>query len=155
MASKTTFELVAKNLRKLADSMPERVNQELRKVALAVDQVLVLTTPVDTGRARSNWQVTIGAPATGTVNAFPPSAKTDSIGVMGVSGTFAVNAAIAATKNYDGGNIYITNNLPYIRRLNEGWSKQAPAGFVEQAILAGLQAVQSVRILDAPDDGVA
>ena len=29
---------------------------------------------------------------------------------------------------------FITNNLPYIKRLNEGWSKQAPAHFIEQVI---------------------
>lgn len=28
----------------------------------------------------------------------------------------------------------VENRVPYINRLNEGWSKQAPAGFVENVI---------------------
>jgi hypothetical protein len=30
--------------------------------------------------------------------------------------------------------IFISNNLPYIRRLNDGWSQQAPAGYVDSAL---------------------
>jgi hypothetical protein len=29
---------------------------------------------------------------------------------------------------------YISNSLPYARRLNHGWSKQAPSGFVQRAV---------------------
>ena len=32
------------------------------------------------------------------------------------------------------GSIYITNNVPYIDRLNNGWSQQSPAGFVDKAV---------------------
>lgn len=33
--------------------------------------------------------------------------------------------------------IYISNALPYIRRLNDGWSTQAPAGFIDAAVQVG------------------
>ena len=33
-----------------------------------------------------------------------------------------------------GPQIDITNDAPYIMRLNDGWSKQAPIGFIERAI---------------------
>lgn len=51
-----------------------------------------------------------------------------------------------------GPHIDITNDAPYIMRLNDGWSKQAPAGFIEACIdetLAEMQVAISrpVRIL--------
>ena len=30
--------------------------------------------------------------------------------------------------------VYISNNLPYIQRLNDGYSQQAPENFVESAV---------------------
>ena len=116
-----------------------------RKAALAIDQVVVLATPVDTGRARSNWQVGIGG------NDAPPR---DSLapGEKGSTGAAAAQAAIAEGKavieSYKGGSsIYISNNLPYIGRLNDGYSAQAPAGFVEQAVQSGVAAVRGAKIL--------
>lgn len=51
-----------------------------------------------------------------------------------------------------GPQIDIINDAPYIMRLNDGWSKQAPAGFVERAIdeaLAEMEVIvhQPLRIL--------
>lgn len=37
----------------------------------------------------------------------------------------------------------ITNSVPYIGRLNNGWSQQAPAGFVRAAIQFGVNATRS------------
>jgi hypothetical protein len=82
-------------------------------------------TPVDTGRARSNWAADEGAPGQ-HLHEFP-DAKPGSVpapatpDVSGISGTKPV---------------YIINNLPYIKRLEEGHSKQAPAGMVRLAIQA-------------------
>jgi hypothetical protein len=43
---------------------------------------------------------------------------------------------------YDGRQtIWILNGLPYIERLNEGHSQQAPAGFVETAIYRNVRPV--------------
>lgn len=33
-----------------------------------------------------------------------------------------------------GDTLYLANSTPYIKRLNEGWSKQAPARFVEMTV---------------------
>ena len=38
--------------------------------------------------------------------------------------------------------ILISNNLPYINALNDGSSKQAPAGFVDSALSKGKRAVR-------------
>jgi hypothetical protein len=69
------------------------------------------------GRARGNWQTTVGAPAT------------TALGLRDKSAVRAEGEAVVAA--WDGeGSAFITNNLPYIERLEEGWSTQAPAGMV-------------------------
>lgn len=87
-------------------------------LALELHAELTESTPIDTGWARSNWQMVVGAPASGVVGSpenpgSPPMVTSYKLGQ---------------------GPINITNNVPYIQRLNDGWSQQAPAGYVEAAI---------------------
>lgn len=96
------------------------LEKDVRRTALAVDRELVLNTPVDTGRARSNWIPSLNVPE---VRLVEPGQKPD------------VAAATASYKLSD--IIFISNSLPYIKRLNDGHSKQAPAGFVEASVQAG------------------
>lgn len=108
-----------------ADKLPERADRIVRQIALAIDRTLVLATPVDTGRARANWQASLGVPASGTV---PAGSR---------RGSEAVQQAEAVIATYQGGPgtaIFLTNNLPYIVPLNNGHSQQAPAGFVERSL---------------------
>jgi hypothetical protein len=118
----------------------------VRRCALATDATVVLATPVDTGRARSNWQVECNSPAQGVIEPLTTVQK----GHRGSGGAVA-RAAIEKGKEkiaqYKGGTpqaaIYITNNLPYIGALNDGHSAQAPSGFVERAVMVGINAVHS------------
>ena len=90
-----------------------------RKIALELFRRVILKTPVDKGGARSNWQASLGSPATGTVDATDTQAGP----------TF--RKVVSATEGFDvGDTIYLANNLPYIRRLEEGSSQQAPQGMV-------------------------
>ena len=102
------------------------LEKTVRAVALVVDAELAVATPVDTGRARANWNPSLNVPDT-TVR--EPNQKRSLVPVA------------AAFKLTD--TILISNNLPYIRRLNEGSSKQAPAGFVDLAIAKGKRAVKT------------
>jgi len=124
----------SRNMRARGAAVADRGPKLVRKVALAVDQVLVLGTPVDTGRARSNWQVQIGAAPTGTL----PEPATPQAGVQRA---FDNARAVIPLAGADGVELHITNNLDYIGRLNEGWSAQAPAGYVEAAVFAGVHAI--------------
>jgi len=104
----------------------ETANKEIRKVAVKVSSSLIFATPVDTGRARSNWYATISSP-TNKIN----NETRDKSGANAIARN---NAVISNAKiNND---IFITNNLPYIGKLNDGHSAQAPAGFVEKALQA-------------------
>lgn len=83
-------------------------------------------TPVDTGWASANWWISVG------------SASTSNTGPAGDVGARQSQQAqgLADILSYDPskGVIYITNNVPYINRLNNGWSQKSPAGFVDKAV---------------------
>jgi len=128
-------------MRRHGRRVEENANALKRKAALAVDATVVLATPVDTGRARSNWQASLGAPATGTREAYSPGTGGATGGANAAAAQEQAKAVIARSQPEQA--IHITNNLPYIGRLNEGWSAQAPAGFVQTAVLRGIAAVRS------------
>jgi hypothetical protein len=108
----------------------ERVVQlAVQKIAMQCLTGIVLRTPVDTGRARSNWHVSIEAPVLDQREPYSPGAG------LGAGERANAQAAISAGTAVIGrapafGMIFISNGLPYINRLEHGWSGQAPAGMV-------------------------
>ncbi len=109
----------------------------IRMIALDILTRIVKRTPVDTGRARSGWDLTLGEPS----SIVPPEteekgrkvkAKQKFKSVFAGGATVAVPAAAAGIDGTQ--KVYIINNLPYIERLEEGWSKQAPAGMVRLSL---------------------
>ncbi len=110
-----------------------RVNADIacRKVSIELQGGVVRMTPVDTGRARGNWGVTIGAAQTSSTDDTDPGQYGDDPGAQ------AAAKADAALANFTAGpSIFITNALPYIERLETGYSTQAPAGMVAVTLLA-------------------
>lgn len=103
------------------------VDKAVRQTVVLCAQGVVLRTPVDTGRARGNWVLGVGTIDSGTSAANDPSGA----GAIG-----RIAAEVAASR---GRVFYVTNSLPYIQRLEDGYSKQAPAGMVK-ATLAALPA---------------
>lgn len=77
---------------------------------------LIEATPVDTSFLQSNWQLTVGEPAEGTV---------------------PIGGSIADLTGYQlkDGSIFITDNAEYARAVN---SRGKHAGFVEAAVARGL-----------------
>jgi hypothetical protein len=96
-----------------------RVDIVARKIALDMFSRVILRSPVHTGRFRGNWQVKIGDIPDGVLE------LTDKDGSATISRAQAVILGLQA-----GDVIYLVNNLPYARPLENGWSKQAPAGMV-------------------------
>src|SRR3974390_1196505 len=134
-----------KRIDDLAETVKRRGPEIKRKLAATCLQTVVFATPVGNmalwnkhsretarpgyvgGRARHNWQVSTGEALTGTLDD------------VDAEGSETINAGQDAIDNSgDGEAIHIVNNLPYIVPLNEGHSKQAPAGFVEQAVQAAV-----------------
>ncbi len=97
----------------------------VRGVALELFSAIVLTTPVDTGRLRGNWQTSIENPSYGTLN------RTDK------TGSAAINEIETNAKIYKlNQTMYFTNNLDYAYTIEYGrkgglvGSLQAPQGMV-------------------------
>lgn len=131
----------AKRIRKLGKNIPVNADQLLILTAGAVNQTVVLATPHDTGRARGNWQISIGAPITEEIERLDPT------GQATINANQTVIKSIQGKSRQGKRSIFLTNNLSYIQPLNEGTSSQAPAGFVEQAVRAGVRAAKKVKLL--------
>lgn len=132
----TRLELRAMRYELAASMLAEEVAREIVKD-------LANVTPVDTSKALSNWVTTIGAPSASNIDAY-------SVGDKGSTQSTSAAETIAQAENAlqakrPGQTIYITNNLPYIKRLNEGYSKQEPAGFVERAVLIGRIVIKNFK----------
>ena len=99
-------------------------------VVLETQSKLKEQSPVDTGRFRGNWLIS--------------EEELDDTTYPEGQDAPPYTLEITADKTY-----YITNSLPYAQRLAEGYSKQAPAGWVE-LIAAGIpnRAEQIARALN-------
>lgn len=87
-------------------------------------------TPVDTGWARANWIPSISTPT------VAPAGSRQAVSI----GPSAVGAAtVAATYKLRDGRVYIVNAVPYIKKLNQGSSRKAPAAFVQRAIAKAIR----------------
>jgi len=83
---------------------------------------VVNRSPVDTGRFKGNWSLSIATTDNTSTQTVDP----------GGGATIAAGAgAVAAYAAMDGfPMIHVQNNLPYASRLEDGYSRQAPAGMV-------------------------
>lgn len=85
---------------------------------------VIKKTPIKTGRARGNWSASIGE-YSHSFN-FEMSDKT---------GATTTSKAVSVANQSEAGNVtYLVNNLPYIRPLEYGSSKQAPQGMVRLTV---------------------
>jgi hypothetical protein len=111
----------SKQLAKFNDKAIGQATKFKRAVGVELFSSVILDTPVDTGRARGNWQTTTNTPATGETNqtAAEATAKAGNPGSYG------------ALEDVN----YLTNNLPYIEGLEMGRSGQAPAGMVRKNLV--------------------
>ena len=101
------------------------------KITLDVTANLIETTPVDTGWARANWVPAIGRPVIQDLRDIDPTTQ----GAAARSSRQQSSlASVAAQYQLRQGAVFISNNVPYITRLNDGHSKQQPSGFVQRAI---------------------
>lgn len=137
-----------KGLKKVKESFDDiytRQNENLRGVYLAGLAVIVSGTPADTGRARNNWFLAVGA----------PSSKTTTSKSKGLSTIKSLRKMPQRVLNRK---IFYSNNLPYANMLEYGgftnkpetdktiggFSKQAPGGFVRKALILMQNKIRSL-----------
>ena len=107
------------DLSRFAQKAEVEIKTVVQKISMEAFKRIILKSPVDTGRFRANWGVTIGQPRTGVTNA------TDK------SGSSTQAAMVAGVTGWNGDkSIFMVNNLPYSIALEYGHSKQAPGGMV-------------------------
>lgn len=146
-----TFNEVGDRLSTLAARVPRNVDKLVRAIALGIDQAVVVASPVDTGRFRSNWIVSVGSPTSATRPPFTAYAKNSG---PKLGETANANAAIADASSKLGAYrgpapIYIQNNLRYAAVLNAGRTEGPPArgsfqqprpAWVQREVRVGLRA---------------
>lgn len=120
-------------IRAIVTGLTRVTEKVITRLSFNVTANLIEDTPVDTGWARANW-----VPSIGVSYDSPAVAPSDPGQVSGQAA--AQQAAVAGLTGYKlrRGRVFISNNVPYIRRLNDGSSKQAPRGFVQAAIRRGI-----------------
>ena len=125
-------------------AVPVAASELTKSVVRVIHKDLVTVTPVDESTALSNWQVATQQP----LFLFLPAYEVGSHGsTKEESAQLAILQAEQALDNKQPGDtVYITNAAPYIRRLNDGYSKQEPAGFVERAKLLGRKTVNKLGL---------
>jgi len=120
-------------IKKFSDKSKLSVRTIMRKVALDAYTGVVRKSPVDTGRFRGNWNVALAVPDTSTNDKKPhpkrkPGERVPKRPRQDGDGWARAIAALAGAK--PGITIFITNNLPYAVYLENGSSRQAPAGML-------------------------
>jgi hypothetical protein len=143
----------ASDVAKFAQKAGKSVDETGRTIVLELFGIIIQDTPADTGRARGNWQTTIGSPASGEISrAGEDGALADLEREVGSFGA--------------GKTIYLANNLPYAWKLEyggygtgpgstekttrDGYSVQAPYGMVRKNVAR----IQSIVKKAAQDNKV-
>lgn len=112
------------NLKKLAEKAGANADLVVKKIAVDVLSSVVNKSPVDTGRFRGNWQLSIG-----NVDSNINSADHKT----GAGAIAKGSAELAGFKS--GKTIFISNSLAYAQRLENGYSMQAPQGMVRLTVI--------------------
>lgn len=126
------------DIAKFVKKANENVTQVVHGVVIELGTRVIIRNPVGDGkywkrpppegyvggRSRANWQYGFGDMPTGTVNAVDKSGR-QTIDALtgGVQGSKAAGVH------------WIANNVEYINRLEEGWSRQAPNGMVRVTVM--------------------
>lgn len=105
-----------------------------REVVVEMVDVLKYTSPIDTRHSVNNWIPTLGFPSTEISGSREhPSNDAQARGLAQV-----MEEPLESTRVAN-----IANNVFYVQYLNEGWSDQAPPGYIDAAFA---QAQVNVRM---------
>lgn len=117
------------------------------QLQLRTFQAVATATPVDTGWARSGWSPGVGTAGRIKLKADKaPRNKEEAaqIARSRYAQHLATAQGIAAVYRVSLGQAFISNAVPYINRLNQGYSAQAGARFVERAIETALRSLTNL-----------
>lgn len=108
-------------IHKTLDGAKKELFDRMSKITIAAGiqmfNNIIIETPVDTGRARGNWQASINQPIYTELTSAASISRQENIA------QHFVNYKVTDTA-------YLTNNLSYIESLEYGSSDQRPNGWV-------------------------
>ena len=134
---------VAGRNKKLGLAILEEINKAIVEMVARIDSGVVIANPVDTGRSRSNWIISLNNP---TSELITGEEQGDSASPIGPEQ--ALSQGQNTLKSRKGGDtIYLQNNTSYIEQLNNGSSAQAPANFVQKAIMEGISSLKNRKVV--------
>lgn len=109
------------DLSRLIEKANGQTEVAVRKVMMEAFRGVVLKTPVRTGRARANWTVGYNGPS---------NTVTDAEDKSGGATIGKIASEVQTVRVDDSMNVWLTNALPYVPKLEYGYSQQAPQGMV-------------------------
>ncbi len=112
------------SLNNITAKINNSVEDTVKGAVFELTKNIIYKSPVDSGRFRGNWQVSFNNPIDSVLDTLDKSGDET---VSKVGSEINTNKVPMA--------YWINNNLPYAEKLEYGWSKQAPQGFVRQNIL--------------------
>ncbi len=129
-------------------------------VALSVTDEIAGRTPVRTGRARSNWQVSVGEPNIADLDPYVQYDNEKDYNKLNETANRA--AVVAAAKRslagYKDGDIFLANDVTdpksgdkYIQALDANGSDQAPSNFTKLSIIAGIEKAPDIDVFAAEE----
>jgi hypothetical protein len=121
----------ANDIKRWSEKAGKTIDQAVRAVRLQAVELVIEKMPVDTGQARGSVIASIGSPA-------------NSPKILDKTGTTTAAAARAqGAINAPSNNVfYFTSNLPYVKELEDGSSRQAPQGMFK---VSAIQLTESIK----------
>jgi hypothetical protein len=125
----------AKDLDKITLNLSGYAENMVRATLFNLSYRIIKESPVDTGRFRGNWQASVNTP------------KVTQLKRKDRTGTSTITAVNNVLEKFNmGQTFYLTNNLPYARRLEYGsHSKQAPNGFLRINVMRVQSELEKAR----------
>ena len=113
----------ATDAKRIGALIREAVEKKRREIGLTFLQQVSVINPVDTGRLRLGWMPSLNAPS----DYLPAPGRYGFPDINGRVISAWGNSTIQDT-------LYVTNNVPYVVKVNNGTVKMAPRRFVERTI---------------------
>jgi hypothetical protein len=122
--AKITIDLNSiKDAKQIGVIVQEAVEKKRREIGLTLLQQLAVISPVDTGRLRLGWTLSLNIPS----DYLPPEGRYSFPDINGMAMSEWGNSTFDDV-------FYVVNNVPYAVHVNNGTVKMAPRRFVERTI---------------------
>lgn len=108
--------------------LEDHVSAVSKKLMIDIDRRVIIETPVDTASAKRSWVAGVNRSPTEVFD-LPDGSNINAAESQAIQ---QAESTISRARAFD--TIYVVNNQPYIERLNDGWSSQAPSRYVDNII---------------------